>query len=537
MTFLKKNLPILFFGIISIPFLLNQGLYFDDWTVYSMDFEGLAEGWSGNGMIFPTYLFNTINQLPAPIPVYRITNLTLWLAAAYLLHNILTKLSLIKATDSPYILLLFLTCPLYSSRIFIFCMPYTICLVSFMAATLVLIDYTLSPNKGILKRTSALLLFLFSFIIASHLVLYFVVIAFLVLHILIKKQKFYSFSDFFILPLLFWVIRKIFMTPYGLHAIENYNHVSIAGLIQSPVGLFDTIRLSFFGLFEKIGIALTISKLWVIIFFTIAAMLIFLFHKIKHLGQKTSTDTISIFSNSYDRNLMLMLFGLIVFLAGAFPYVVVSKTPTFFGFNTRHQLLLALGVVPFLVGFINYISKWQMKNIVYSILISAFSIVSIDQATQLMKEWFRMDAIVEGMKRNTNLTNAHTVIVKDSSNSFIQVELSQCVTSGMFKKAMGMETALVIVETKAKQIVELHGTLKILKVDSRALNIRDWIPQPPDRIMKIKSGSFDASSLANCIKLLKLYYTDEAGYLDKVKNAIDIQVQPIDTSIIDIIVN
>jgi hypothetical protein len=136
--------------------------------------------------------------------------------------------------------------------------------------------------------------------------------------------------------------------------------------------------------------------------------------------------------------------GLYFFIAGAFAYVAVGKTPEFDDPNSRHQILLGAGISLLLLDFlINCINSKYVKP-AFIVLITFFITANIDKCLMFHQAKYKQLAFMEEMKKSREIAVNKNFIINDNMiyNDLCRMSFYAC--TGMAKKVFGDETRLIL---------------------------------------------------------------------------------------------
>ena len=388
---------------------LVSGAWWDDWKFYVNSFEEIREHYISAGRVDAYYLIYPGHQFP--VWLFRLTVLACFTLSAVVIYFLLiyitqnTKLSFL-------ISVLYNIIPVNDARILKCIYPYTIALLLFWLATYLLVICISEKNKKIkiLKRIISLVFFGLSFSMNSLLFFYMIPIMLLWFCIWLKlandkkiswnkiAKNFFLWIDFYILPFLFWIIKKIYLSPEPGGLYENYNSVSISKIVSAvnilPFAITNIIR----NVIENWYLAFNNDK-WIIIFWIFIFIIAFSLRKI--------------LSNNIEKirlkHLIIMLFlGFMMIGIGLFPYVVVRQGIIgATGLSGRDSLLVCIGfsVVIYCIIEIAKLPAWVQYAVVFCLLVT--SNLHFDQwyltylqafyeQKALQAEWLETDDVEEG---------------------------------------------------------------------------------------------------------------------------------------------
>lgn len=500
----------------SFLFLNYNGIYWDDWALYGHSFETINNMFlqvSGNAAYPMSLLHYSLLNMGNGVFIYRLLTVVLLFLSGIFIYKILKNINILSSQDRFIIVLFMLLAPLYSAKIALIDFPYTLFSTIFFFAF-----YILAKNindLSIATRIFVLILFFSSFLTNSLLVFYAVPLGYI---LYISYDKGISFSkniiqfikiklDFIILPIVFIIIKSIYFVPNGLY--QNYNKIDLASFTNSIWENFEqTFLLSF-----KVPILQSIDLLnyWVI-FFIFLILLIMPFldaFKEKNQGDMSKND-------SY-----LFIMGLVIFLLGSFPYLVVGKIPQMSDWESRHQLLLPLGfslIVYFGIKLIlNILSFKQIaKFFLYFILILSFIIFHIKDNIFYNIDSMYQQSIIENFRQSDTIRNNSTFIYSIELNSkFVRGRtLRFYEINGLSKEAFKVDNRLFSI---SKEEIFINSKFK----DFKQYNFSCWDYSTPFfiTISDNLDSKFNKGKIQSIIFLLKLKYW-EIFNNDKFRNEV-----------------
>jgi len=497
MNFLKNNREyFILFGIYFISnifLLLNiNGIYWDDWTLIGQNYTDIYTQFkeaSGIGLIADIYYF--LLNIGNGIWVYRILIFVLYFITGILLSKVLKSIELINTKDNFYITLIFLVTPLYNARVALIDFPYTLFIFIFFIGF-----YVLSKNiklNNLFIRILILTIFFISFLVNSFLVFYGLVL----LYIFYQKYFYLSLSwidkikkfifknlDFILLPIIFFMVKILYMTPSGLYA--NYNSLGILSLFRIPIGIIFSFYSS---LIEPINSSLLLFPyFWIFIFIFI------IFYKSKD-------------SFSFNiKDIYLLLLGLFIFIVAIFPYVAVGKLPMNIEFESRHQLIATIGfsfIVYFSIKIFSF--KLNLSDKGYKVILVTFILAFVSQniyyGYRYHKDWWYQVSMEENFKTNKVIQNNHTFIVDNTLDDILvnNRKMSFYEYNGRLKKIFKDDSRLML--NKGDDYKLISSTYK----DYKQYNFSSWKKDKPIYIKIMKNDDFDEEYYMN---RLKLFYTE-----------------------------
>jgi hypothetical protein len=525
---LKKN-PFLFIVICYLfsNFLLffNTGMYWDDWTLYNMPFEGIMQQFKGNGAPYFGYIHYYLNKLPNPSLVYSLLTFILQLSTAYCMWLIIKLLKI----DTPFffwVVLLANIVPYFSANNTMICFPYTLAYFIFwLGFLLMLLGF---EKKKWELRILSLLLFFASFTVNSFLVFY--IIPFSVLYLLEAKVDIQNFkinkrslaelinfkliirkTDFLLLPILFFVVKSLFLKTEGLYADSGYNEITLQGFLTGFVGILKAFDESYIGLLKELIINPFSSSLFIVLFIFFSVILFIIMKKMDSSFMQLKENKIRI----------VLIFGVILFVLGAFPYAIVGKIPTFNLYETRHQLLLPVGASMITLSLIWILVKPKYLRITNAVLLAALITTNIKHDLYFIKDNMKQESIAINFSFNKNIRDFHTFLLIDYSKRKDELTNSYRFYNlcGISKEIYKKEDKLIVEYNEYK----MHETnWKKLISHSIKFNIKDYKIGAPEYFIKIDNGSYTLSDFLTFKMLVyKLFNKDK--YSSIIKDVLELE--------------
>lgn len=327
----KHILRLTFLYVLSQGLILVvSGLWFDDWCIINLSDAGLKQ-WSlemGKPEFYPIVSF----IIMMPNIVYKLIIFVGYYIVMVSFFIIVKSCFSLEIEDAYWLTLIYLCVPVNDCRIERLGLPYTLGLTLFFIAFCFLVCKY--DELNIRYRIISLALFFFSYILNSMLVFMGLVWIFIIvkekcLKGVVKKV------DYFVLPFVYFFIDGVFFPAQGVYT--GYNGVSIKGTLRA---LVDTIKKEGDVSSQIISIfseSVVSFPMLIIIAFVLLCILKILEENKKHIT--VANDG----SESVSKEILKLIFGMIVLFAGLFPYVVVRNTITISGFNSRNTILVPFG--------------------------------------------------------------------------------------------------------------------------------------------------------------------------------------------------
>ncbi|MBI4349906.1 MAG: hypothetical protein HY550_00560 [Elusimicrobia bacterium] len=415
--FLRNNretlLICLIYSAAYLPMAVNGWFFFDDAVTagFRQNLESLLLTYREIGwfLAWPAYL-HALFFLPgeqAGLFLERALVFALYLGSALCLNSVLKVLRAIGDRERLFVVLLFAVLPVNTARIAVSNMNYAVSYFLFFLGAYCLAAYLRRPGNLSLRLCS-LAAFFVSFSTNSLLVFYAAVLLFILLFeaerpgggLMRGLRRAPAYADFIVLPAVFWLVLRLFFPPYGNYSDQN--QLTLQGLLGwtrlLPL-LRSYVKSAVFDAFLVRGAAavlLALSLAWLV--------------------EKIRTEKEG-FTSPYAYPAVIAA-GVLLVLAGAFPYLAVSKYPVDFSWNSRHALLLPLGLSLLLVyGTVALVKLFSFHRVVSTFLLSLLTVTYAGASnraySRFLREWVKQAAIVEYLKSSDIAKNGGTLVFDD----------------------------------------------------------------------------------------------------------------------------
>ncbi len=321
--------------------LVLTGTFHDDWLSFFRDI--LTKNMEGYESGRPYYSFVIEMVWLLPGYGYRVLSfITYWLTYIFIFCSF-CNLKIIETRKAKYIALICMSAPINDARVLLANYPYALGMLLFWIACYILTKKIEDIFK-LNARIVVLGIFFMSFSLNSNLVFYCIVLIYLV----IKIKKIYKIIDFIILPVLFYILNRIFFPVYG--AYVGYNKVTFDKLVWGIKHLPQVVVETFITLLNVVSDRNVYVWLAVLISVIIIFGLFLINRKLRFYENNSEKTNNNQFAGKTD--VLITIVGIIALVAGAFPYVVVRQVPNlqFTGIQGRDSMLLGLGISMIIVG-------------------------------------------------------------------------------------------------------------------------------------------------------------------------------------------
>lgn len=465
------------FVLAFIGMAFNKGVFWDDWTIYNVDLSGMMQQFKDNGNVAYGWLFGFLNIIAAPTWLYRVIMVLLYAASALCTYKVL-KAAFFPQKDALLIATLGAVFPINFARISITNLAYAVSFFLFWAAFYILTKWV--NKRKIIYRISALFLFFCSFTMNSLLVFFIAPLLYLLYFGQNSRRSFRGYLsviihhiEYFVLPLAFWIVKTIWLLPKGIY--DGYNSFSSIGFLNLFVQLVKSPHASFFAPLNQI---VKVCTVWPILFVLLSIILIIAFRRERN--ENTNDKPISYW-------VKWGLFGMLLFIAGVFPYIAVNKIPSILEWNSRHQILTGTGSAIILYSLISIVTiKFSrlrfLQEITIAILIVGSTLVQLKVSLDFERDWFKQCAVMDQFLSNPIIQTKTSFAVHDLATNMNAIgrtyrDYEYC---GQFKYLFKDETRFASISSEAyKSVGEL--------IPLSRYSIRNFKEKAPEAEIEIAS--------------------------------------------------
>jgi hypothetical protein len=408
----KKIRNIFFIYVIAhgLSLLSFNGIFFDDLWLYSYSQETMFQTMRLAGDYFNNraFLFSLLLRFD-PI-VIKLLSFILFFISSVLIRKCIKEYFIINNQSVDLFTVLYLILPFSLSKFTLAAIPYLLYL------NLFLLGWSLMKHNRLLS----LIFFMISFNLQSLLCLY--ILPFFSYYIKINKIKLFKLNNFInfsfknvdlvISPFLFYLIKQIYFPPTGI--MQDYNKdFSITGLISTPI-------LQILDLFRN-----NLSIATILIGFLISLLIYRNFFN-KNFNLKKNFNPKLVF--------FVTFFSL-------FPYWILTITPTFSGFGSRHQILMLISF-PFLIIYFLGLLKIEYKKIILIFIFSLSLGVNFKIYADFIIESQKQKKLFVFLKNNNNKLSGNNLIImndKTKNPTVSYYNLQSLYYNGMLKLVLNNE--------------------------------------------------------------------------------------------------
>lgn len=376
-------------GLAFLAYCLCWGAYcllpeirWDDWILFSLTPDQLLEEPDPRMPVYAAFCL-----FPHPEWIYPIATFLTMALAGWVLVTLLPSFISLTPFQLWYSLALFWILPLNAARIAAINFPYLLSLLLFLLGLKVFIS-----NSGLLARIGAASLWMASFMTPSLLVFFYAIALIYIVRFSGQLRK--PDALFLLLPGLAWWIRGKWFRPQGPYA--DYYALTPDGMLKAPLRSVLVLGRNVVEGLELIPQAL--------LFILVAGVLVFLGRMIlkKYFPKPQPTCR--------PPRLHAGGAGVFLLMAAVFPYVAIGKEPGFNDWLSRHQLLLAPGIILVFLEVDNRLSS-RIQYLLRGCILS----ISLGICLFFQWEWFqdgrRVAEIRQALIRAAVPDSVHTVRV------------------------------------------------------------------------------------------------------------------------------
>lgn len=503
--------------------IFNHGVFWDDWVIYNMDHALIIDRFKQTGLLWIGYLH--IITSSGGVIAYRVATFVCYLLAAWCLYGVLKELKTDRYSRL-FLVFFFALFPVNSARTAMITMPYSICYALFFIGFWLTSRY--QKTRSVRYRIPALLFLFVSFTTNSLLVFYLIIILYLI-YVERPETRIFSnwlrlvpcYADFLLLPILFWVVKKTYMKPYGLYA--GYNKTSVDGFSRVIIDTFRVFETSFLAVIDKSTGYPLLSKIFnkaasagPYIPFVGIAVLVFVLLLCKRYQKKFDLE-------SYE-TLWILLLGGFLFLLAAFPYVAVGKMPHLQDWENRHQLLIPLGASLLLVYSVKLLSRHTAFTLpTYLFLMFIFIHANMSEHISLQRDWYKQLSLIENMRKSPTIRNNTSFLFRDETPdlncNFRSIRFYEY--TGYMKEAFEEECRF------GCDILSFTATQNGIQAFDKSLNgmynMNGFIKKEPDTLVTVKRRANDLGTLY-VLKMMFWEHFDKEKFGQAIPGIISLEV-------------
>ncbi|WP_298542686.1 hypothetical protein [uncultured Aquimarina sp.] len=500
--------------------LFSNGIIWDDWTVMNMPKEGLSQQFGENGFWFLVYFHDFLNDCFYSPIIYHWMSFGFMFGVFVFVFKILKHFKF-KESSALLITLLAMLTPYFETKNLIICMPHTMFLFSFTFG-LYLIFSSQTDSEDWKKLLVGAVLVFFSFFLNSIIPMFLFVTVFYLLwknDFSILKIKENSRKEILLgggiimLPFVFWGVKKMIFPVKGLYAASGYNKINFS-LTQWPIQIKKIAEDNIIGIYnEFISVFEYDMTFSIVIFLFCLVVSVFILRKIS-------------FKFELERkSWQYAIFGILLFFVGAFPYIVVNKLPRYYVYDTRHQILLCIGLA-FLVYSVVVVFHQFISKGIFVFIISVFMTNTISSNINFLRGWIKIEAVKHDIKQ-IEIDTSGIIITKGFDGQLYATEnpLTFYELSGIFKKTLDRQDLYYVHHKYSKRLIAMFPGISAhaIKFNMKDYDIKD---QDFDRAIEATYAQ-EKISYFKVLEMVMLYYFNQKVFQQEVDDIMNIEIKKV----------
>lgn len=388
------------------------GTFHDDWLslfqdAATKDMEGFE-----SGRPYYSLIIKIIWNLPGYS--YRILiYFTYWLSYLFT-YGMFYSINELRRQDALMITIITMAAPINDARVLLANFPYALGMLFFFVAAFVLVRY-MDKLDNLLVRLGTLCLFFLSFTLNSNLVLYAVVLLYLVMR---KRWRIYKYVDFFLIPFIFYFLNIKLFPVYG--AYKDYNVVTWDRVKWALTNLPEIFSNTIISVVRLLAGSHAIT--WIALGITIAVLLSRYLYRKGGLNGFLDTKENAVSRDGITQSMshcsvLICLFGILLLVAGVFPYAVIRQNPVIqmVGIAGRDSINIGLGIALICYGGVN--RRLRTGFIVFFVVAAFLHLNSYYLSYQT--EWYRQLAFQRKIVNIADIQNGGNFIVNCTPKSMV----------------------------------------------------------------------------------------------------------------------
>lgn len=504
-----------FYFIAYFLLLLNKnGLYWDDYTLYNHAAQDIIEEFDNAGLPYFGYIHVYMGALYNGIVPYRIAIFMVYLLSGIFLYYTLSNVKSLSKNTVGIITLIFLLLPVNNARITLIDFPYGLCLCLFFLAFFLLTHYLKNPT--ILFRALILALFFCSFWTNSLLVFYAIPLLYICYFNLVElsnnfvnckvesryfakrlSQLFLRYGDFIALPIVFFILRNTYYRPHG--TVEGYNTIVLQKVVYNVIYSIKTAICK-----PLVDLIISAGSHRLGMFFLVLILM--------------SIKFVKIFPASRNQILLWLGLGILFWILAVFPYAAVNKIPDPGSFESRHMLLIPLGLSFIVYAFFLLLAKMDtdVATGMCIVFIASCIVKNIDDQAFFLKDWFYQVALEENYKTDVLLRNHATFIFHSNVAWVNRRTINFCEHTVRLKNVFGDQTRLMVPNREALTLIR-QG---VYNMNRSLCFFEGWKYSKPKDIYALKTPiEFNDPYF---VKMLILMYKDDVLFRAEAKKLLQV---------------
>jgi hypothetical protein len=381
----RHKFPLVKFGSL---YLVSYGLmlfflrtyFWDDWYIYFGRTDKEIENLLRQHTDLPIRSFIELNIFGNRPELFHLGILVCYFLAGWCLFHILGTLKFLGNAQIEIITILFLVLPINSARVAMINLAYGLSLASFFAGW-----YFLVTKKSWMSACIAFILFICSFFSTASMLVFFMIpvahrayLSFTQTTSIKTRVILFSSAWAFTAPL-YWFVSRRFFPPQGAYLVMY--SLQKSGIMRALILLI------------------------------LCCVIIAWYSKI---GLRDVAD-----SNRY----LLICIGIVITAIGAAPYIVAGHlvdasewmlnfVPRASQWDSRHQLLLGLGLSTLIVGILGEIDSTFKRRLV-RVLIGMFVLLNLTYMHSYFLDSMKQKEVMSAIEGNSEMKDSRVIMIHD----------------------------------------------------------------------------------------------------------------------------
>lgn len=423
-----KYILCIFVAVISVHFmmLLVEGAWWDDWKFLTNDYWAIKEHYIDAGRLDAYYLIMPTAKLSSFY--YRLVVLICIFINAGLVYS-LGKIIMQNRIEAMLLSILYVSVPVNDIRVMRCIFPYTIAEIFFWLAFYLLLLENMEKKicPKLIYRVFSMLLFFISFTTNSLLVFYAIPIAFLWYMIgkrlwinnefTIKKfiVKILAYFEFYVIPFVFFVLKKLTFSPAKDGLYSDYNQASIKKMImafQIVPNAIDQMRKNVVINWTRVGWSKYVF--WAIVVWMIVVWLKKVIDTIKK--EKSSVQ----FSMKCKKGIWGLVVGLVLLIFGMYPYIVIRQNVLE---TDRDAMLVPIGISVVILSLFNIFQLEDKVKFVISVgIVFCGSMYFSNSYLSYLKAYYEQVALQTAWQDTLDLQEGGLFMYYEDGKTFPSLE-------------------------------------------------------------------------------------------------------------------
>ncbi|MFC1590912.1 hypothetical protein ACFL43_00140 [Thermodesulfobacteriota bacterium] len=338
--------------------LLNDGVYWDGWIIYNYLTE---KNWyhvylfcaEPGGIPVGAFFHWMMGYFPDIIFGYKLVSFISITLSGVLVYRICNHFDFGSRRDSLCIAIMSILYPAFQCTIELIITFRILCLCLFLLAGLLFIKSEKAKSfTRYLLRASALALFIISFTHRSFLVFYYAFFLVYILYMLreeggLERKTVYKTVihnlPYLAIPVAYLALSSLLFPAFGFQSKQYSTDFTLQRMFESCKYFFQVTAINQLEASLKNMLSLPLASLLVLL----AAAVPWIYPA----ARLNMTDR----SRNRINPLKLLALGLALFFLGIFAYAAARKTPSMFGWTSRHSLLVGLPMAVVLLSLVRLV--------------------------------------------------------------------------------------------------------------------------------------------------------------------------------------